>query len=583
MEPSVADLRQAWQNAMKSHHRQLDAARKLLDTLWLVPLPLIEEQQLADVDGVQWSEAFVVAMVFDKAPGEPVNQVILCVPGAAGGGIEESVDFQSAPVYGLGDAYSEDSMDVVQVGLIAMTPEVLGSLCDGCPVGQEVMRFSAFFPGSHPSSVELFEGLANLVDSEACVVLVLQYGTNGERSVAVLGDAEEQGYHSAVEMNATEAASALALVPATSVHQSATGRERPPMAPGTPLGGVGRGRGSMSRQEAADELGRLPISARESEAAAPGLGSGTALPKRKTAPKAKSIPARPAGVESGAHRRKGAKGVVPEESTNEVLKVLQGMQERMMQLEQKLGSGNGPAGSTLPLQGVSLLDQGRVPGPGGAGAGPAGQRAYASTLQQARSLLGAPPINSTPPVEPAVQQGRPRVSDETLREAVARGGDSAQLAIQLGILEALERLQSGGQKGKHPETLEEWLYSAPGVEGSEDQATLGGHIRGAHHLLRLQQSQAAHPRQWALMAESSAQRHLGADTAGLPWNMRLYGERTLHFSPKQEGPRAAAHVGHAECDARSVQGAKLGSSRATACAKPEGGRAGYPAKFLEAS
>eukprot|EP00971_Amphidinium_carterae_P057159 1130217-Amphidinium_carterae.1 len=36
------------------------------------------------------------------------------------------------------------------------------------------------------------------------------------------------------------------------------------------------------------------------------------------------------------------------------------------------------------------------------------------------------------------------------------------------------------------------------------------------------------------MAESAAQKHIGADTSGLPWSMRLYGERTLHFTAKQE-------------------------------------------------
>eukprot|EP00971_Amphidinium_carterae_P138866 2752077-Amphidinium_carterae.1 len=76
---------------------------------------------------------------------------------------------------------------------------------------------------------------------------------------------------------------------------------------------------------------------------------------------------------------------------------------------------------------------------GHAGAVGPGDKACSATMHQARQLIaGQQTVQGScaaaaSVAEPAAQQGRPRRSDDLIRNAIADGGQSAQLAIQLGI------------------------------------------------------------------------------------------------------------------------------------------------------
>eukprot|EP00971_Amphidinium_carterae_P186674 3705601-Amphidinium_carterae.1 len=102
------------------------------------------------------------------------------------------------------------------VALLALPSSVLPSLTEAIPQGEEALRFSAFFPGAHPSTSELPHGVSNLADVEQydIVVRCLQQVASGEKVVSLHGGAagtEEIAFFRSVEMDAAAATTALTL------------------------------------------------------------------------------------------------------------------------------------------------------------------------------------------------------------------------------------------------------------------------------------------------------------------------------------------------------------------------------------
>eukprot|EP00971_Amphidinium_carterae_P244860 4861533-Amphidinium_carterae.1 len=88
----------------------------------------------------------------------------------------------------------------------------------------------------------------------------------------------------------------------------------------------------------------------------------------------------------------------------------------------------------------------------------------------------------SPGAELAPRQGRERGSDTALRLAVEQGGDTAATAVQLAMLETLERLSQGGEqksRGHRGETMEELLFGTDdqGAGSSDGSTRLGGGVR----------------------------------------------------------------------------------------------------------
>ena len=91
-----------------------------------------------------------------------------------------------------------------------------------------------------------------------------------------------------------------------------------------------------------------------------------------------------------------------------------------------------------------------------------GDRAYGETLAQAKNLLGMQ-FTSPPPL-PSTRHLPQSSRDQAMEDAVAQGGESAQAALQLATLEALEKLTSGRTTSRES-TLDELLN---GVKDGDD-------------------------------------------------------------------------------------------------------------------
>eukprot|EP00971_Amphidinium_carterae_P034656 682216-Amphidinium_carterae.1 len=109
-----------------------------------------------------------------------------------------------------------------------------------------------------------------------------------------------------------------------------------------------------------------------------------------------------------------------------------------------------------------------------------------------------------------------------------------QLAIQLGILEALEWLHGSKKSGGVASSLEELLYGSGGMTGGhnlgeEDFAKLLSGAKGSAALLKLSQAIEQEPRLWVNHFNETIWRALGSDVSGLPWSVQRYGQARVRW------------------------------------------------------
>eukprot|EP00971_Amphidinium_carterae_P295040 5858825-Amphidinium_carterae.1 len=147
------------------------------------------------------------------------------------------------------------------------------------------------------------------------------------------------------------------------------------------------------------------------------------------------------------------------------------------------------------------------------------------------SVLPAGPRDLEPGVP---RQGRERGADTALRLAIEQGGETAATAVQLAMLETLERLaNSGERKVREPrgDTLEELLFGGEESQasGSEGSTRLGGGVRGVMGMQRICASIDAEPERWSMLFDQSVYRSLGSDLTGAPWSVHRYGQEKINF------------------------------------------------------
>eukprot|EP00971_Amphidinium_carterae_P336463 6472843-Amphidinium_carterae.1 len=133
--------------------------------------------------------------------------------------------------------------------------------------------------------------------------------------------------------------------------------------------------------------------------------------------------------------------------------------------------------------------------------------------------------------------GRERATEQAIQAAVASGGDGANMAIQLAILQQLEKLAAPAKEKSQPLTIEDILYGASPTIDTENGAASGSSgvsSKGAQALLRLQRSQEQNPLVWAGMADERASIELGSNLTGLPWSMQAYGQQRITFAARHE-------------------------------------------------
>eukprot|EP00971_Amphidinium_carterae_P007500 148835-Amphidinium_carterae.2 len=206
---------------------------------------------------------------------------------------------------------------------------------------------------------------------------------------------------------------------------------------------------------------------------------------------------------------------------------------RTMGLQPPAGLGMYGAGGPS-----SLVAAGRVPARSGGPPPPlvpAGERAFQQAIKEARGLMPSLPAEVPRDGEAVPRAGRERGADSALRLAIEQGGETASAAVQLAMLETLERLASGNggdrrQKDARGDTLEELLFGSDDPGGTQDSAgKFGSGVRGVVGMQRISQSIDAEPDRWSTLFDLNVYRSLGSDLTGAPWSCHRYGMEKINF------------------------------------------------------
>eukprot|EP00971_Amphidinium_carterae_P097305 1925456-Amphidinium_carterae.1 len=138
------------------------------------------------------------------------------------------------------------------------------------------------------------------------------------------------------------------------------------------------------------------------------------------------------------------------------------------------------------------------------------------------------------------------------RSTSCRGTGWRASAVQLAMLETLERLSGTDRRGREGkgETLEELLFGSGDDAGAstDSNGRLGG-VKGVVGMQRIAQSIDSDPERWSLLFDQSVYRALGADLTGAPWSVHRYGLEKVNFGKHADLRRfwfllAALHALH---------------------------------------
>eukprot|EP00971_Amphidinium_carterae_P006468 127642-Amphidinium_carterae.1 len=136
-------------------HPQLQAAESVLQRMWVCPRPVVS----GDVEAPEsFTEVRVFAIHFPGAPGDPVDQVLVCVPAAALLNHALALAVVTADCYGSGGPM--DVVDSVDVALLMVPGTFLfESLGDSAPASSSVLVFSDLVQGASPAPADLINSL----------------------------------------------------------------------------------------------------------------------------------------------------------------------------------------------------------------------------------------------------------------------------------------------------------------------------------------------------------------------------------------------------------------------------------------
>eukprot|EP00971_Amphidinium_carterae_P329457 6461913-Amphidinium_carterae.1 len=525
---AMQEVSAQWEDALTSGAPLLAAAEQILRNSWLLDLPIVAELSDEDVDlPTAFAEVKVVALHWNSGPTTSADQIMVALPShaiAAQEGQEIEV-----PLFHVGVT---DASEVGEVRLLLLPATYLvRRLVEGCPQQAEVLTFSLEASGALPACSELY-GLFEFTTATSVGAWVYLYPGEGGRDgdpdassclkvtyKTVHGEGLDELYVSASEQ-----------LPIADPRQFIVVQD-----PRQSVGSVFRERASAGAKRAA-----------VAEAASPGSGGftrGGVARERAVAAVTKATP--PAQT---------PKATAPKKPKT-LAELATSMTSAMESFSQRLGALEASQlpqaqGGRVPLQGppapvyppdcaaASLLSPGRVPA---RNAGPplpimpAGERAYRQAIADARTMMPSVVPEGMRDGEVQGRQGRERTADSSLRLAVEQGGETAAAAVQLAMLETLERLASGGDKRGQArgETMEELLFGSGTEEhgsGSNDSgAKFGGGVRGVLGMQRIAQSIDAEPERWSALFDQAVYRALGADLTGAPWSCHRYGIEKINF------------------------------------------------------
>ena len=181
----------------------------------------------------------------------------------------------------------------------------------------------------------------------------------------------------------------------------------------------------------------------------------------------------------------------------------------------------------------------RVLLPGETVAGLAAAAVVGSAASEARDALGVSSAGRAPP-EGAPRNNPERIGGAALREMVLCGWASADRALQVAMLDALERIEghlgrAAGSPAPDDITPGDLFFGGGG--GDLDGALRGLQSREAGSLPRLEQAITREPEKWIEHCNLAAEMVLGADVTGQSWSMEAYGRRVIGFGRPVEPER----------------------------------------------
>eukprot|EP00971_Amphidinium_carterae_P092730 1836349-Amphidinium_carterae.1 len=412
----------------------LQAAALLLTKPWLARLPLIDEGTTTSGQAGSFTEVSVLAVRWAGAVAGPVSSCVVAVPAGAVEGLLETCETFVAKIHADGPT---PTTEVCEIAVLYYGPEFLrDSLAESSPHEAHVISFSNVGSGGLPIGAEV--DLLDLPEEfQSGMMAKTRLDLNGVSQVVVYdlaGDAEN--YITAASTAEDETVNPLLTLSTPQVRRR-----------------VGRAASAGLPSELGSMFGPGSQSAR------PGALSATLAP-----------PAAPLPIATGGARPKApaarSKAAAKAPSLAQVLEAVHGMAERMTVMEQRIATPSMPTQPPpqCPTARAPAAAQYSVPPPAapppGLGASvsmlapgrfrptymPAGVPVPGAGMSQAQQIvasLGAPavPMAASPhgAWEPE-RHGRDRQADAALRAAVEIGGSEANTAVQLAMLEALQRL-----------------------------------------------------------------------------------------------------------------------------------------------
>eukprot|EP00971_Amphidinium_carterae_P349725 6491184-Amphidinium_carterae.1 len=515
-------------------HPQLQAAESVMLRLWVCPRPVIAEDTEAPPCH---TEIRVFAIHFPGAPGDVVDYILACVPATAI--LNQDYVLTRLAVHCYGEGGPLDQVDTVDVAVLLLPGTYLyEALGESVPASSTMLAFSDLSSGASPSPADLFAACDIPAEFSDGVTAHLELGEDMMLGLHLtsLADGEDEVFASAGEEVGEDPRRLLSAHP-------------------------------------------LPVAVPHAHALSKAKAKGA--PARRTAAKPKPSAASQSSLLN-------APSVLPSRPRNmaelsaTLAPVLDTIVSRLAQLEQAQQSSTlavSPAavpmasppqgrGSQAPMP--SLLSPSRcLPGmvqPPGLGRPSAGPRAYQESVAEARRLLTpGVPLGG---LAEGVSTGRARQADSALRMAVEQGGSQANMALQLAMVDALERLgglpaAASGHAEREPRTLEDFLLGVGGGHLGEEKASMAfGGAKGMANMQRLARSIEENPSQWSESFDTAIWRALSCDVTGAPWSLQRYGQERLKWGKHTDLQRffwmvSALHALH-RSGQMELLGAKLG-------------------------
>eukprot|EP00971_Amphidinium_carterae_P281034 5580056-Amphidinium_carterae.1 len=164
--------------------------------------------------------------------------------------------------------------------------------------------------------------------------------------------------------------------------------------------------------------------------------------------------------------------------------------------------------------------------------------------------------------EPA-SASRGQASDQ-LVQAALQAGDPSQLGVALNLVmvEAIERLQKGRSHGGGAGDEDEFDVLLSGAQGNLEDGGIGGGAKGIQAMLRLSRAVERNPTRWSQAVDEAAWRALGCNISGQPWSMSTYASQRIRFGRLSDHQRmwsmlASLHSLHRSGD-YDMLGARIG-------------------------